>query len=372
MRPELPHKAADAAKPALFVAREVFPDVLACLAQHFTLHLNPHDRTLDQAELIAALQGKAALFATPGEQISASVLRACPDLRMVGLMAVGYNNVDLAVATECGVMVSNTPDVLTETTADFAWALLLATARRVTESGHWLRGGHWQNWRYDAFLGMDVHGSTLGILGMGRIGAAIARRAAGFGMRVIYHNRSAPAALPPTISPDDVKEPPAKLHDAVKGGARAEALAKVPETAAAPDTPAWVDKATLLEQSDHLILMLPYSAATHHTIAAPELAQMKPGATLINLARGGVVDDVALIAALRSGHLFGAGLDVFENEPHLHPDFLTLTNVVLTPHIASASAATRRKMAMRAAHNLIAAWNGGTPPDLLNPACLTR
>ena len=326
-------------KPALFVAREVFPEVLAHLAQHFSLNINPLDRTLNEAELIAALQGKAAVFATPGEPLTANVLHACPDLRMVGLMAVGYNNVDLAAATECGIMVSNTPDVLTETTADFAWALLLATARRVTESEHWLRSGHWQNWRYDAFLGMDVHGSTLGILGMGRIGAAIARRATGFGMRVIYHNRSAPAAWP---------------------------------CRPAPDQPAWVDKATLLGESDHLILMLPYSSANHHAIGAPELAQMKPGATLINLARGGVVDDVALIAALRSGHLFGAGLDVFENEPQLHPDFLSLNNVVLTPHIASASAATRRKMAMRAAHNLIAAFGGGTPPDWLNPACLTR
>lgn len=328
------------AKPALFVAREVFPEVLTHLAQYFSLHVNPLDRTLNEAELIAALQGKAAVFATPGEPLTASVLRACPDLRMVGLMAVGFNNVDLAAATACGIMVSNTPDVLTETTADFAWALLLATARRVTESEHWLRAGHWQNWRYDAFLGMDVHGSTLGILGMGRIGAAIARRASGFGMRVIYHNRSAPAALD--------------------------------TNALAMNAPAWVDKATLLAESDHLILMLPYSSANHHAIGAPELAQMKAGATLINLARGGVVDDVALIAALRCGHLFGAGLDVFENEPHLHPDFLSLNNVVLTPHIASASAATRRKMAMRAAHNLIAAFGGGTPPDWLNPACLTR
>ena len=324
-------------KPALLVARAVFPEVLDLLAQHFTLRVNPHDRTLTEAELIAALQGQQALFATPSEQITASVLRACPGLRMIGLMAVGYNNVDLAVATECGVMVSNTPDVLTDTTADFAFALLLATARRVTESEIWLRAGHWQHWRYDTFLGMDVHGSTLGILGMGRIGSAIARRAAGFDMRVIYHNRSQPAT------------PAAGCHE-----------------------PEWVDKATLLAKADHLILMLPYSAATHHAIGAAELAQMKPGATLINLARGGVVDDVALIAALRSGHLFAAGLDVFENEPRLHPDFLTLQNVVLTPHIASASEETRRKMAMRAAHNLIAASTGATPPDCLNLACSTR
>ena len=324
-------------RPECLVAREVFPEVLAQLGQHFTLHLNESDQVLQGAQLIAALQGKQALFATPGEQITAEVLRAAPDLRMVALMAVGYNNVDLAVATERGIMVSNTPDVLTETTADFAWALLLATARRVTESEHWLRGGHWQNWRYDAFLGMDVHGSTLGILGMGRIGAAIARRGAGFGMTVLYHNRS---------QPRDV--------NAAEHGAR------------------WVEKAELLAHADHLMLMLPYSKATHHAIGAAELAQMKPTATLINLARGGIVDDAALIDALRGQRLFAAGLDVFENEPQLHPGFLDLPNVVLTPHIGSASLATRRKMAQRAAHNLIAAFSGEKVPDLLNPQCLIQ
>jgi glyoxylate reductase len=321
-------------KPNLLVARDVFPEVLAQLAQHFSVHLNPGDQVLDNAQMIAALQGMQALFATPSEQITGDVLRACPQLRMIGLMAVGYNNVDLDAATACGVMVSNTPDVLTETTADFAWALLLATARRVTESEAWLRAGHWQDWRYDGFLGQDVHGSTLGILGMGRIGQAIARRAAGFCMTVLYHNRQPLPPLPPT--------------DLCKAQ--------------------WVDKATLLAKADHLVLMLPYSAATRHIIGAQELSQMKPSATLINLARGGIVDDEALIEALRTKRLFAAGLDVFENEPRLHPGFLTLSNVVLTPHIGSASMATRRKMAQRAAHNLIMAFGAGSAPDLLNPA----
>ena len=327
-------------RPKLLVARAVFTDVMVHLAQHFELTVAPdtyHGAAFSNTQMIAALHDKDALFATPVEQINAAVLRACPKLRCIGLMAVGHNNVDLVSATECGVMVTNTPDVLTETTADFAFALLLATARRVTESEHWLRAGKWENWRYDSFLGCDVHGGTLGILGMGRIGQAIARRAQGFAMRVIYHNRQPVAA-----------DQAGKI-----AGAQ------------------WVSKDDLLQQADHLILMLPYSTATHHAIGAPELAQMKPTATLVNLARGGIVDDQALIQALAAGRLAGAGLDVFENEPALDPGFLNLKNVVLTPHIASATAQTRRKMAQRAANNLIAAIHG-IPPDLVNPACLTQ
>lgn len=330
----LPPILAPILRPKLLLARPVFDEVAAQLAQHFELRHNPTDQVLNPTELIAALQGCQALFATPSETISQPVIAACPDLRTIGLMAVGYNNVDLAAASAHGVMVTNTPDILTETTADFAWALLLATARRVTEAEHWLRAGLWQNWRYDTLLGQDVHGSTLGILGMGRIGQAIARRARGFAMPVLYHNRN-----------------PLPAEQAE--GAR------------------WVDKHTLLEQSDHLILILPYSSQTHHIIGANELARMKPTATLINLARGGIVDDAALVAALQQKRLAGAGLDVFENEPALHKGLLALQNVVLTPHIASASGATRRKMAQRAAHNLIASLSG-IPPDLVNPAALSH
>ncbi len=321
-------------RPKLLLARPVFDEVMAQLAQHFELLHNPTDQVLSQAELISALQGCQALFATPSETITKAVIEACPELKTIGLMAVGYNNVDLAAASAQGVMLTNTPDILTETTADFAWALLLATARRVTEAEHWLRAGLWQNWRYDTLLGQDVHGSTLGILGMGRIGCAIARRARGFTMPVLYHNRT-------------------QLVPSQAEGA------------------SWVDKTTLLEQSDHLILILPYSSQTHHIIGAKELARMKPTATLINLARGGIVDDAALVAALQQKRLAGAGLDVFENEPALHKGLLALQNVVLTPHIASASGATRRKMAQRAAHNLIASLSG-IPPDLVNPAALSQ
>jgi gluconate 2-dehydrogenase len=292
--------------------------------------------------LSARLDDKDGAFITGSERIDAAVLDAHPRLRAVCNMAVGYNNIDLEACTARNVLASNTPDVLTETTADFGFALMMATARRITESEHYLRAGRWTKWSYDMFAGAEVHGSTLGILGMGRIGQAIARRGAlGFGMRVIYHNRS-------------------RLDGAVEQllGAR------------------WVDKAELLQEADHLVIVVPYSAASHHLIGAVELAQMKPGATLTNIARGGVVDDAALAQALRDKRIAAAGLDVFEGEPSVHPDLLTVPNVVLTPHIASASVATRMAMANLAADNLIAALGcgpqAGHPPTALNPQVLAH
>jgi glyoxylate/hydroxypyruvate/2-ketogluconate reductase len=266
-----------------------------------------------------------------------ALLDVCPRLRAVCSMAVGYNNIDLAACTARGVLVSNAPGVLTETTADFGFALMLAAARRISESEHFLRAGKWHRWGHDMFAGADVHGATLGVLGMVRIGQAIASRGAlGFGMPVIYHNRT-------------------RLDAAVEAqlGAR------------------WVDKARLRD-SDHLILVLPFSATTHHAVGAAELALMRPGATLTNIARGGIVDDAALAAALRESRIAAAGLDVFEGEPALHADLLNLSNVVLTPHIASASALTRRAMAHLAADNLVAALCGATPPTALNPQVLAR
>ncbi len=315
------------------MARAVFPDVLDYLGQYFDVEANQEDILFSQDALIAKLQGKDALYAVSSQLVPAAVIAACPRLQMIGNMAVGFNNIDLAAATAAGILVSNTPDVLTETTADFAWALLMATARRVTESEHWLRAGKWDRWCYDGFLGADVHGATLGILGMGRIGQSIARRSMGFDMRVIYHNRS-------------------RLAESDEQYANNAQL---------------VSKEELLRTADHLVLALPYSPAVHHTIGAAEIAQMQPGATLINIARGGIVDDVALIAALREHRIAAAGLDVYENEPAFHPDFLALSNVVLTPHIASASAPTRRAMAMCAARNLVAAFSGEQPPNLVNP-----
>ncbi|WP_343585903.1 D-glycerate dehydrogenase [Herbaspirillum sp.] len=320
-------------KPKIFVSRAIFPEVLARLEQHFDVESNQEDRIYSAEELLAKARGKDGLFATPSEPITASLFAANPQLKAVCNMAVGYNNIDIAAATAAGVMATNTPDVLNETTADFGWALMMATARRITESEHFLRAGKWKKWSYDSFVGPDVHGSTLGIIGMGRIGQAIARRSLGFDMQVLYHNRS-------------------RLQ---------------PEQEARANNAQYVGKEELLRRADHVVLVLPYSKETHHTIGAAELALMKPTATLTNIARGGIVDDAALIEALRAGRIAAAGVDVFENEPAFKPEFLSLTNVVLTPHIASASTPTRLAMANCAADNLIAALSGRTPPNLLNP-----
>ena len=328
-------------KPSILVTRAIFPDVIERLAQYFDVDDNQEDLVLDSAALRDRLAGKAGVLANAADRIDGELVGALPQLRAVCNMAVGYNNLDLPALTAAGIVATNTPDVLTETTADFGWALLMATARRVTEGEHYLRAGKWERWSYDMLVGMDVQGSTLGILGMGRIGQGLARRAAGFDMQVLYHNRSQ--------LPDDVER---SLN------AR------------------YVSKAELLQQSDHLILVLPYSVESHHAIGAAEIAQMKPTATLINLARGGIVDDAALAAALRARKIFAAGLDVFEGEPSVHPDLLTVPNVVLTPHIASASEKTRRAMANLAADNLIAALDvgpqAGKPPTVVNPEVMAR
>jgi len=279
-------------RPAVLVARAVFPETVARLREHFDVEDNPGDTIFTKPQLIERLHGKAGAFTTGSERIDAQVLDANPQLRVVANMAVGYNNFDVEACTARGVLATNTPDVLTETTADFGFALMMATARRMAESEHFLR-------------------------------------------RVIYHNRS-------RLTVD--QEAPL--------GAR------------------YVDKATLLREADHLVLVLPYSASSHHAIGAAELAQMKPTATLTNVARGGIVDDAALAVALRERRIAAAGLDVFEGEPQVHPDLLTVPNVVLTPHIASATVATRRAMAELAADNLIAALTGGAPPTPLNPQVL--
>ncbi|MET0518648.1 MAG: D-glycerate dehydrogenase [Burkholderiaceae bacterium] len=323
-------------KPKVLIARKTFDDIVERLRPHFDIECNDTDLPWPQDELIRRLQGKAGVFISGSDKIDAALLDACPDLRAVCTMAVGYNNIDLPACTARGVLVSNAPDVLTETTADFGFALMMATARRISESEHFLRAGQWGHWSVTMFAGGDVHGATLGILGMGRIGQAIARRGhLGFGMPVIYHNRS-------RLKPE--QEAPL--------GAR------------------WVEKDELLRQADHLVIVVPYSAASHHMVAARELALMKPTATLTNIARGGVVDDEALAAALQAGTIAAAGLDVFEGEPVVKPALLACSNVVLTPHIASASIPTRRAMSSLAVDNLIAALTGGTPPTALNPEVL--
>ena len=321
-------------KPKILVARAVFPDIIELLKQHFEVEANQADETWSKAQLAERLHDKDGAFTTGGDRIDAEVLAGCPQLKICANMAVGYNNFDIDAMTAAGVLATNAPDVLTETTADFGFALLMATARRVTESEHYLRAGKWTKWSYDMFAGADIHGATLGVLGMGRIGQGIAKRGAhGFGMKVIYHNRS-------------------RLSAALEAECKA----------------SYVSKEDLLRTADHVVLVLPYSPESHHTIGAAELALMKPTATLVNIARGGIVDDAALAAALRDKRIAAAGLDVFEGEPQVHPDLLTVPNVVLTPHIASASLPTRLAMARLAADNLIAFFEGKEPLTPINRA----
>jgi gluconate 2-dehydrogenase len=323
-------------RPRILVTRAIFPEVAARLSEHFDVESNTADDDWSRDALRRRLRDKQGALTFGLERIDTDLLAQCPQLRICANMTVGYNNFDLDAMTVCGVLGTNAPDVLTETTADFGFALLMATARRVTESEHFLRAGKWTRWNYQMFSGAEVHGSTLGIIGMGRIGQAIARRAAfGFGMRVIYHNRS-------------------QLDAATEAACRA----------------SYVSKHELLQTADHVMLVVPYSAASHHTIGAAELALMKPTATLINIARGGIVDDAALATALRDKRIAAAGLDVFEGEPTVSPDLLTVPNVVLTPHIASATAGTRRAMAMLAVDNLIGYLVHGkavTPLNAVNP-----
>ena len=321
-------------KPKILVARAVFPEIIELLEQHFEVEANQADETWSKAQLAERLRDKDGAFTTGGDRIDAEVLAVCPRLRICANMAVGYNNFDIGAMTAAGVLATNAPDVLTETTADFGFALLMATARRVTESEHYLRAGKWTKWSYDMFAGADIHGATLGVLGMGRIGQGIAKRGAhGFGMKVIYHNRS-------------------RLSAALEAECKA----------------SYVSKEDLLRTADHVVLVLPYSPESHHTIGAAELALMKPTATLVNIARGGIVDDAALAAALRDKRISAAGLDVFEGEPQVHPDLLTVPNVVLTPHIASASLPTRLAMARLAADNLVAFFEGKGPLTPINSA----
>ncbi len=319
-------------KPKILVTREVFDEVLAFLGEQFEVEANQGDVPFTPAQLAQRLAGKAGALTTISDRIDAELLARCPDLRAVCNIAVGFNNFDLAACTAHGVLATNTPGVLDDATADFTWALILAAARRVTEAERYLRAGRWTGWQLKQFLGTDVHHATLGILGMGRIGQKVARRALGFDMPVLYHNRS-----------------------------------RLPEEQERALNARYVSLDELLAQADILTVHTPYTPQTHHLIGAAEFARMKPGVVFIHASRGGVVDDAALVAALKDGRIGAAGLDVYEGEPRLNAELLGFDNVVLTPHIASASEVTRRNMAMLAAQNLVAALNGETPPNLLNP-----
>lgn len=326
------------AKPRILISRAIFPQVVDRLASHFDVESNQADELWSPQDIARRLQGKQGALTTGSERVDAALLAQCPGLKICANMAVGYNNFDLPAMTAAGVLATNAPGVLTETTADMGFALMMAAARRITEGEHYLRAGQWDRWAYDMLIGQDVHGATLGIIGMGRIGQAIARRGAlGFGMKVLYHNRS-----------------------------------RLPEADEAAVGAQYVSKQELLQRADHVVLVVPYSAESHHTIGAAELALMKPSATLTNIARGGIVDDHALAHALQTGQIAAAGLDVFEGEPKVIPELLACTNVVLTPHIASATVPTRLAMANLAADNLIDFLLHGKALTPLNPEVLSQ
>ena len=320
-------------KPRILVSRPPSSAALVELRRRFSIEANEQGTAWSAEELRRRAADKDGLLISGADRIDGPLLDAAPGLKVVCNVAVGYNNIDLAACSARGVLATNTPGVLDETTADLTWALLLAAARRLPEAERFMRAGQWQGWRGDAFMGMDVHHATLGIIGLGRIGEAVARRARGFSMKVLYNNRN-----------------------------------RLPRKAEQQLGVTYATLPRLLKTADFISLHLPYSPAVHHLIGAKELAQMKPNAVLVNAARGGLVDDAALIAALRSRRIAAAGLDVFESEPNFNPSFLELDNVALLPHIGSATQVTRHAMFQLAVRNLTTALAGKRPPSLLNPA----
>jgi len=316
----------------VYVTRPVFDGAIDRLRREFEVELNTEDRILTKQELTAHLRDKDGALTLLTDAIDLELLQSTPRLKVVANFAVGFNNVAVDSATQLGVVVTNTPGVLTETTADFAWTLLMAAARRVVEADKFARAGKFKAWGPKMFLGYDIYGKTLGLVGLGRIGQAVARRAAGFNMRVVFHD---PESIPDRI----IKEL---------------GVTRLP-----------FDE--LLRVSDFISLHVPLFPETHHLLNDHTFALMKPTCIVINTSRGPVVDEKALVRAVRDGKIAGAGLDVFENEPEIEPELFAMENVILAPHIASASHETRLRMCMMAADNLIAALKGERPPNLVNP-----
>jgi glyoxylate reductase len=322
-------------KSSVYVTRMIPQQTIDTLREHHDVEVNPHDRALSKKELLQEVHGRDAVISLLTDTIDGEVLDAAgAQCRIVANYAVGFNNFDLDAATARGVIMTNTPGVLDDATATHAWALLLATARRIPESERYVRAGKWHGWAPMAFIGQDVDNKTLGIAGLGRIGSKFARKAAAFDMNIIYTD----------ARPNTEFE---RQYNA-----------------------RFVDKATLLRESDYLSLHLPLLAETHHYIGAAELAAMKPTAVLINAARGPLVDEKALVAALREKVIWGAGLDVFEDEPKLTPGLAELDNVVIVPHIASATTQTRLAMGKIATDNVIRVLNGEAPLNCINPQVL--
>lgn len=316
--------------PKVFITRPI-PQAAVELLSSYDVTIHPTDTALKPAQLGEACRDAEGMLCVAG-RVNEEVLGQTPHLTIVANCGVGYDNIDVEACTRRGIAVTNTPDAVTEATADLAFALLLAVARRVVELDRTVREGRWQKWEFGSFWGSEVHHKTLGILGFGRIGQALARRARGFGMNILYHSRR-----------------------------RAE------ESVERELSATLVDLKTLLAESDFISLHVPHARETHHLIGASELAQMKPSAFLINTARGKVTDENALVEALQARRIAGAGLDVYEHEPHLHPELSKLDNVVLLPHVGSATAETRLKMAACAAENLVAVLEGRRAPNIVNP-----
>jgi len=319
-------------KPKVLISQKIFNEAVDIIKQHFDVEYNPVDIPLPPQVLIQRLQDKMGAITLLTDQIDEDVLSQCPNLKVISNVAVGYNNIDIKACTRHKIMVTNTPGVLDDTTADFTWALLLATARRIAEADQYVRCLKWKGWKLMEFLGYDVHHKVLGICGLGRIGQRVGRRAKGFDMQILY---------------TDVSRIPSEIEKEL--GAR------------------FVDKKTLLVESDFVTLHVPLLPETTHYISLAELSLMKPTAILINASRGPVVDEKALVQALLEKKIAGAGLDVFEKEPEVEAALLQMKNVVFAPHIASASYETRLQMAMMAAGNLIAGLTGKRPPNLVNP-----
>lgn len=317
----------------VFVTRKILEEGLNMLRERYDVEVSDYDGIIPREMLLKKVKGADALLSLLTDNIDAEVMDAAgPNLKIIANYAVGYNNIDVEEATKRGIMVTNTPGVLTETTADFAWTLLMAIARRIVEADKFVREGKFRGWEPMLLLGTDVFGATLGIVGFGRIGQAMARRALGFNMRVLYYDNS-------------------RIDEQIEKELKA----------------TFVDLPTLLKESDFVTLHVPLTKQTHHLIGEKELKMMKKDAYLINTARGPAVDEKALVKALKEGWIKGAALDVFENEPEIEPELLKLDNVVLAPHIASASYATRSKMSVMVAENIIKALNGEVPPNLVNP-----
>jgi len=316
----------------ILISKRIYPEAVDFLRPRFEVDYVGTDEGLSTPDLLARARGCQALVSQLTDKLNAGVIAQLEGVKIIANVAVGFDNIDVPAATARGILVTNTPGVLTDTTADFAFTLLMATARRIPEAHAFVHDGKWKTWLIDLLAGQDIFGATLGIFGLGRIGIAMARRARGFNMNILYCDAQ-PA--PPEIE--------AEL------GARR------------------VSKEELLRQADFVSLHVPLLAETRHLIGAPELALMKPTAVLINTARGPVVDEAALADALEARQIWAAGLDVFEAEPQVHEKLLSLPNVVVAPHIASSSVATRRRMSFMAVENAAAALSGTRPPNLLNP-----